>query len=381
MNRILHRANTGKHPENTLEALKDAVQADAEGIEIDVRLSSDGIPMVIHDSRLHKLTGHWDRVENMTAAEIKSLKVVSEDEKTEGTIPTLVEAIELVNGKKELYVELKSVWREDLQWVHLLKEPAIDKPLTIPLNGTDCHFYGFAFDSQLSKPPFDEFKRNDAAGFHVALIHGSLVDGSQFDMHNRNVPLDKKKLSESGMDYIALGHYHNFQEIDVNGVKIVYPGTLEGLRFGEDGERYLLVAELSENGISLKKESFNKRMLISEELNLNGAEDAAAAIRDKLSALASENNLLKLKLTGSTGRIPDSSAIRSAYEDQFFHLELKDEISIFGSEGIEMIRKEKTVRGAFVTKLTDDIENLDKRERKVRELALRKGLESLSGTG
>lgn len=107
MKRIIHRANTGKHPENTLEALKDAVQADADAIEIDVRLSSDGIPMVIHDSRLHRLTGHWDRVENMTAAKIKSLKVISEDEKTEGTIPTLVEAIELVNDKKELYVELK----------------------------------------------------------------------------------------------------------------------------------------------------------------------------------------------------------------------------------------------------------------------------------
>lgn len=287
----------------------------------------------------------------------------------------------LIPGNHDGFEYADSVWREDLQWVHILKEPAIDSPLTITLSGTDCHFYGFAFDSQLSKPPFDEFKRKDADGFHIAMIHGSLVDGSQFDMHNRNVPLDKKKLSESGMDYIALGHYHNFQEVDINGVKIVYPGTLEGLRFGEDGERYLLVAELSENGISLKKESFNKRTLISEELNLNGAEDAAAAIREKLSALASENNLLKLKLMGSVGTIPDSSALRSAYEDQFFHLELKDEISIFGSEGIEMIRKEKTVRGAFVTKLTDDIENLDKRERKVRELALRKGLESLGGIG
>jgi len=107
MKRIIHRANTGKHPENTLEALEDALNADADAIEIDVRLSSDGIPMVIHDSRLHKLTGHWDRVENMTAADMKSLKVVSEDEKTEGKIPTLAEAIELVNDKKELFIELK----------------------------------------------------------------------------------------------------------------------------------------------------------------------------------------------------------------------------------------------------------------------------------
>ena len=287
----------------------------------------------------------------------------------------------IIPGNHDGYEYADSVWRDNLPWAHLLKEPAMGEPLTISLNGTDCHFYGFAFDSQLSKPPFDEFKRKDADGFHIALLHGSLVDGSQFEMHNRNVPLDRKKLSLSGMDYLALVHYHNFQEVDANGVKIVYPGTLEGLRFGEDGERQLLVVELSEKGISLKKESFNKRTLFSEELNMNGTEDAASAIRGKLSELASEDNLLKLKLTGTTGALPDSSALKTAYEDQFFHLEVKDEISIIGSEGIKLVMKEKTVRGAFVTKLMDDINDLDEREIKVRELALRKGLESLGGIG
>jgi len=74
-------------------------------------------------------------------------------------------------------------------------------------------------------------------------------------------------------------------------------------------------------------------------------------------------------------------ALKKAYEDQFFHLELKDEISIIGSESIELIKKEKTVRGAFVAKLIDGINKLDEREQKVRELALRKGLESLGGIG
>jgi len=107
MKRIIHRANTGKYPENTLEALEDALQSDADAIEIDVRLSSDGVPIVIHDSRLHKLTDLWDRVENRTAAELKALKVVSENGESEGTIPTLVEAVELVSDKKELIIDLK----------------------------------------------------------------------------------------------------------------------------------------------------------------------------------------------------------------------------------------------------------------------------------
>ena len=60
---------------------------------------------------------------------------------------------------------------------------------------------------------------------------------------------------------------------------------------------------------------------------------------------------------------------------------MKDEISIIGSEGIKLVMNEKTVRGAFVTKLMDGINDLDEREIKVRELALRKGLESLGGIG
>ena len=103
----MHRANTGKYPENSLEALLDATQADADCIEIDVRLSSDGVPFLFHDSRLKRLTGQRGRVENSTAAEMKSLKVSSENAEKEGRIPTLAEAIELVGDKKELIIDLK----------------------------------------------------------------------------------------------------------------------------------------------------------------------------------------------------------------------------------------------------------------------------------
>ena len=287
----------------------------------------------------------------------------------------------IIPGNHDGYEYTDSVWRDELPWVHLLREPAMGEPLTIPLNGTDCHFYGFAFDSQLSKPPFDEFKRKESDGFHIALLHGSLIDGSQFEMHLRNVPLERRKLASSGMDYIALGHYHNFQEVDENGVKIVYPGTLEGLNFGEDGERQLVVVEFSDKGVSLTKESFNKRTLLSDELNLNGSEDAASEVRTKLSELASENLLLQLKLTGTIGSVLDVAALRAAYEEQFFYLDLRDETSIVDSELIKLIQSENNVRGAFVTMLMDGMDDLDEREKKVRELALRKGLESLGGIG
>jgi glycerophosphoryl diester phosphodiesterase len=60
---IGHRGASGEAPENTLAAFELAWQQGADGIEFDVRLSADGIPVVIHDPRLGRTTsGHgWVR--------------------------------------------------------------------------------------------------------------------------------------------------------------------------------------------------------------------------------------------------------------------------------------------------------------------------------
>jgi len=53
---IAHRGASGESPENTLAAFDLALRQGAKGIEFDVHLSSDGIPMVIHDPRLNRTT-------------------------------------------------------------------------------------------------------------------------------------------------------------------------------------------------------------------------------------------------------------------------------------------------------------------------------------
>ena len=83
------------------------VQADAEGIEIDIPLSKDNIPMVYHDPHLGRLTGRDSLLRELSVTELKSLKVISKSSDKSGTIPTLDEAIEILKGKKHLYIELK----------------------------------------------------------------------------------------------------------------------------------------------------------------------------------------------------------------------------------------------------------------------------------
>jgi len=82
-------------------------RADAEGIEIDIQLSKDNVPVVYHDPHLGRLTGRESLVRELSVAELKSLKVSSNSSDKSGTIPTLDEAIEIVKGKKQFYIELK----------------------------------------------------------------------------------------------------------------------------------------------------------------------------------------------------------------------------------------------------------------------------------
>ena len=66
-----HRGFSGKYPENTLLAFRKAIEAGADGIELDVHLSCDGIPVIIHDETLDRTTNGTGPVSSYTAEELK----------------------------------------------------------------------------------------------------------------------------------------------------------------------------------------------------------------------------------------------------------------------------------------------------------------------
>ncbi len=70
---IGHRGAAGDAPENTLAAFELAARQGADGIELDVHLSADGMPVVIHDSRLDRTTSGTGRVGDETLASLRRL--------------------------------------------------------------------------------------------------------------------------------------------------------------------------------------------------------------------------------------------------------------------------------------------------------------------
>ena len=70
---IGHRGNRAHAPENTIESFAQAVSAGADALELDVHLSSDGIPVVIHDPNVARTTGAAGEVARMSFADLRLL--------------------------------------------------------------------------------------------------------------------------------------------------------------------------------------------------------------------------------------------------------------------------------------------------------------------
>ena len=74
---IGHRGASAVAPENTMAAFAAAIEAGADGIEFDVRLSGDGVPVIIHDDTLYRTHGLRRRVNELTVDELRSAAVPS----------------------------------------------------------------------------------------------------------------------------------------------------------------------------------------------------------------------------------------------------------------------------------------------------------------
>jgi len=106
---LAHRGASHAAPENTLLAFHYAVTAGADGVELDVHLTADGVPVVIHDENVEATTEGSERVTGMTLAQVKTLDAGSyAGAAFAGTrVPTLEEVLAEVGGQLVVNIELK----------------------------------------------------------------------------------------------------------------------------------------------------------------------------------------------------------------------------------------------------------------------------------
>ncbi|MFJ9647740.1 MULTISPECIES: glycerophosphodiester phosphodiesterase [unclassified Streptomyces] len=105
---VAHRGDPYRFPENTVPSVRSAFARGADAVEIDVRLTRDGVPVLLHDDTLWRLWRNDVRLDAVTAAQLREM--------TAGGVPTLHEAL-AASGTGRVMVDLPGATAEAVRTV------------------------------------------------------------------------------------------------------------------------------------------------------------------------------------------------------------------------------------------------------------------------
>jgi len=104
---VAHRGASLRYPENTLAAFRAAIRAGADVIELDARLTADGVPVVIHNADVAATTDGSGFVHELTLAQVSALRV-GRDRTRRVSVPTLRHALAYLRGRATVAIDLKN---------------------------------------------------------------------------------------------------------------------------------------------------------------------------------------------------------------------------------------------------------------------------------
>jgi glycerophosphoryl diester phosphodiesterase len=104
-----HRGAHSRAPENSLAAIEAAIAGGADIVEIDIAVTRDGTPVLMHDQTVDRTTTGKGRVQDMTASEIAALRLKGRNGlASDAAPPTLARALALACGRILVDLDLKS---------------------------------------------------------------------------------------------------------------------------------------------------------------------------------------------------------------------------------------------------------------------------------
>lgn len=104
---IAHRGAVDQFNEHTIEAYEQSIKDGANWIEIDIRMTSDGVLVPMHDVDIDRTTTGTGKVDDLTWQQISKYKTVKNNYNT--PIPSLEEVFQTIGKKMHYYIETRSV--------------------------------------------------------------------------------------------------------------------------------------------------------------------------------------------------------------------------------------------------------------------------------
>jgi len=256
--------------------------------------------------------------------------------------------------------------------------PENDREIYEDLNLT---VYGKAFDGKLvSVSPIQELSLVKESRFHIGMAHCSIrIEGL---VEKDTMILNRSEIAESGFDYLALGHWHSFQDWSQGNTIACYSGSPEPISMDQKGAGSVVIVTIYEKGdVEVAPVTVGSKRF--EEITMDiGPVKSLDSIIEVIEAKADPNLILEVTLAGLSGLDYDISAqeIEEQLGEEFFSLRVLDK----SHPKLEEVRSEnfpeETVTGKFIRIVEGEIAKAsDEEEKALYEEALKLGFALLQG--
>ncbi len=132
---IAHRAGDRVYPENSVDAIKHSFQIGADVAEIDVRLSKDGVPIVIHDDNLKRLFSIDKNVNEVDSTELLSLEYGKQQT---SCLATLELTLEKSKGNFPILIHIKKKHEGILPTLEIIERSALSLKVILGITSLDA---------------------------------------------------------------------------------------------------------------------------------------------------------------------------------------------------------------------------------------------------
>lgn len=105
---IAHRAANQNFPENSIVAIEEAIRIGVDIIELDIRVTADGVVVLMHDQTVDRTTTGTGDVETLDYSYLQTLRLLHKGEPTNEKIPTLEEALKVTKGRIMVDMDMKT---------------------------------------------------------------------------------------------------------------------------------------------------------------------------------------------------------------------------------------------------------------------------------
>jgi DNA repair exonuclease SbcCD nuclease subunit len=257
--------------------------------------------------------------------------------------------------------DLAGMARAPSDWVVVLT-PYLPEIVFPPL---DTIVYGRVFDTKRSpRSPLAglDARADTRASWKVGMVHGSLAIPGRTE--SDSVVVTEEEIAKTGLDYLALGHWHSAIEGRAGSVSYAYSGAPEPVAVDQDGAGQVLIVTLEDQGdrrvVSIQPKRVGQTRSEKLDLDVSGIHSQPELI-DMLGRHADSNLVFDVRLTGL---FPDDldldpDEVERSLAPSFLRFRLRDNSIPASPEGAAPAPPD-TVLGAFVRNVEDQIAAMEK---------------------